>query len=102
MRSINKIGHALFELNDAFHKFTQNPVNVQITKEVLGMKKPVVAQSMVIFKQPSVGGHGTSSAFIFFNQSVSIHQDSTFVNTKPLTTLGLWYALEDVTVFKIV
>jgi phytanoyl-CoA hydroxylase len=58
MRSINKIGHALFELNDTFHKFTNNPVNVQIAKQIFGMKQPVVAQSMVIFKQPKVGGHG--------------------------------------------
>jgi phytanoyl-CoA hydroxylase len=58
MRSINKIGHALFDLNETFHKFTANEVNVQIVKQILGMKQPVVTQSMVIFKQPKVGGEG--------------------------------------------
>lgn len=31
-------------------------------------------------------------------RKVSIHQDSTFINTKPLSCVGLWWALEDVTI----
>jgi len=49
------------------------------------MSDPVVAQSMYIFKQPRIGG------------KVATHQDSTFVNTKPLSCQALWFALEDVT-----
>lgn len=49
------------------------------------MKEPIIPQSMYIFKQPKVGGH------------VSIHQDNTFVNTKPLSCHALWFAIEDVT-----
>jgi len=39
---------------------------------------------MVIFKQPKIGG------------KVSIHQDSTFLHTKPHPCMALWFALEDV------
>jgi len=41
---------------------------------------------MYIFKQPHIGGF------------VSAHQDSTFLHTEPLSTLALWFALEDATI----
>jgi hypothetical protein len=75
----------------------------------LGMKDPVIPQSMYIFKQPHIGGYGIHPLLFYFPSlielfdeisnelSVSIHQDSTFVNTKPLTCNALWFALEDVT-----
>ena len=42
-------------------------------------------QSMLIFKQPFVGGE------------VVPHQDSCFVTTDPLSCVGIWLALEDAT-----
>ena len=36
-------------------------------------------------QQPRIGGE------------VSVHQDSTFLHTDPLTVVGLWIALEDAT-----
>jgi len=83
-RCINKIGHALHDLDPVFRKFTLQPLIVASLKS-LGMKDPVIPQSMYIFKQPYIGGF------------VSIHQDSTFMNPKPLTCKALWFALEDVT-----
>jgi len=50
----------------------------------LGMRDPLLAQSMYIFKQPKIGGY------------VSVHQDNTFVNTKPLSCMALWFAVDDV------
>jgi len=82
--SINKIGHALGELDPLFRKFTFQPAACSLVK-ALGMKDPLLAQSMYIFKQPKIGGY------------VNIHQDSTFMNTKPLSCMAFWYAVEDVT-----
>lgn len=55
--SLNKIGHALHELNDTFRKFTFD----ERVKEVafqLGFEAPAVVQSMYIFKNPGIGGEG--------------------------------------------
>jgi phytanoyl-CoA hydroxylase len=49
------------------------------------MRRPLLLQSMYIFKSPHVGGEVTS------------HQDATFLYTEPSTVLGLWFALEDAT-----
>ena len=46
---------------------------------------PCRLQSMLIFKQPFVGGE------------VVPHQDSCFVTTDPLSCVGIWLALEDAT-----
>lgn len=46
----------------------------------------MVLQSMVICKQPEIGG------------AVHSHQDSTFLYTDPPSAVGFWYALEDSTV----
>lgn len=55
--SLNKIGHALHELNDTFRGVTFD----ERVKEVafqLGFEEPAVVQSMYIFKNPKVGGEG--------------------------------------------
>jgi len=83
-QSINKIGHALGELDDVFKKFTFHPTACSLVKS-LGMKDPLLVQSMYIFKQPKIGGF------------VSIHQDNTFMNTKPMSCMAFWYAVDDVT-----
>lgn len=51
----------------------------------LGFRDPRVLQSMVICKQPEIGG------------AVPPHQDSTFLYTDPPSAVGYWYALEDAT-----
>ncbi|KAJ3321538.1 hypothetical protein HDV06_004074 [Boothiomyces sp. JEL0866] len=83
-RAINKIGHALHELDPVFKKFTLNK-NLAEIAESLEFKDPRVLQSMLIFKQPSIGG------------IVPAHVDSTFLYTDPPSCKGLWFALEDCT-----
>jgi len=83
--SINKIGHALHELNPVFKEFTHRGEIKQVATEIMGLKMPVVCQSMVIFKNPKIGGF------------VSVHQDSSFLYTDPPSCNALWFALEDCT-----
>ncbi len=81
-QSINKIGHALHDLDPVFDKFSRTPEIKQLVSD-LGIADPLLLQSMYIFKQPNIGGE------------VICHQDATFLYTEPLRTLGLWFALED-------
>lgn len=83
-RSINKIGHALHDLDPVFDKLSRQPALAQLAREV-GMDDPVLLQSMYIFKQPFIGGE------------VTAHQDHTFLWTEPATVTGFWFALEDAT-----
>lgn len=82
--SINKIGHALHDLDPLFDRFSRTPELAALASE-LGMRQPLLLQSMYIFKQPFIGGE------------VNSHQDSTFLYTEPATCLGFWFALEDAT-----
>jgi len=82
--SINKIGHALHDLDPLFDRFSRAPALAALATE-LGVKRPLLLQSMYIFKQPHIGGE------------VNSHQDSTFLYTDPPTCLGFWFALEDAT-----
>ena len=82
--SINKIGHALHDLDPRFDRFSRTRELATLASE-LGVRKPLLLQSMYIFKQPHIGGEVTS------------HQDATFLYTEPLTCLGFWFALEDAT-----
>jgi phytanoyl-CoA hydroxylase len=89
--SINKIGHALHELDPVFAGFSksddiQRVIASLSQPDALDMKKPALVQSMYIFKNPHIGG------------DVSCHQDATFLHTEPLSVIGLWFALEDATV----
>ena len=83
--AINKIGHALHDLDAVFDEFSRAP-EVESLVESLGMKRPLLLQSMYIFKQPGIGGE------------VTCHQDATFLYTEPCAVTGLWFALEDATV----
>lgn len=82
--SINKIGHALHDLDAVFDRFSRTRKLAQL---VAGLRfaQPLLVQSMYIFKQPRVGGE------------VTCHQDSTFLYTEPMSVAGLWFALEDAT-----
>src|SRR5436190_7190906 len=84
-QSINKIGHALHDLDPVFDQFSRTPQIRKIVSD-LGIKSPLLLQSMYIFKQPRIGGE------------VTCHQDATFLYTEPLKMVGLWFALEDATI----
>jgi phytanoyl-CoA hydroxylase len=83
-RAINKIGHALHDLDPVFDDFSRTPALKSLAGS-LGYARPLLVQSMYIFKQPRIGGE------------VTCHQDATFLYTEPLTVTGLWFALEDAT-----
>ncbi|KAI2639063.1 phytanoyl-CoA dioxygenase [Hypomontagnella submonticulosa] len=105
-RAINKIGHALHALSPPFAALLDPALNPDLLgagtstgsvaagrKEshpaaiarALGFRDPRCLQSMVICKQPEIGG------------AVPPHQDSTFLYTDPPSAVGFWYALEDAT-----
>jgi phytanoyl-CoA hydroxylase len=82
--ALNKVGHAMHDLDETFSAFARQPAFRAIS-EGLGQQAPMPLQSMYIFKQPHIGGE------------VVCHQDGTYLRTKPETCLGLWVALEDAT-----
>jgi phytanoyl-CoA hydroxylase len=84
-KSINKIGHALHDLDPVFDSFSRNQ-KVRDIAAAIGLANPLLVQSMYIFKQPNIGGE------------VTCHQDSTFIYTEPTEIAGLWFALEDATI----
>jgi phytanoyl-CoA hydroxylase len=84
-QSINKIGHALHDLDPVFSRFSRAPRFAELVA-TLGIAEPLLLQSMYIFKQPFVGGE------------VTVHQDHCFLWTDPPSATGLWFALEDATV----
>jgi len=84
-KSINKIGHALHDLDPVFERFSRSEKIKDVATKI-GMKDPQLLQSMYIFKQPNIGGE------------VTCHQDSTFLYTDPIDIVGLWFAVEDATI----
>lgn len=83
--SINKIGHALHDLDPVFDEFSRRDKIKELVSD-LGIDQPLLLQSMYIFKQPNIGGE------------VTCHQDATFLYTEPPRMLGLWFALEHATI----
>jgi len=84
-KSINKIGHALHDLDPVFNRFSRAP-KLRALAAAIGHENSYLLQSMYIFKQPNIGGE------------VTCHQDSTFLYTEPIDIAGLWFALEDATI----
>lgn len=82
--SINKVGHALHGLDAVFKGFSLAPALNLVAQDV-GLAAPQIRQSMLIFKQPHIGGE------------VRWHQDGTFFVTTPQTVTTFWFALEDAT-----
>ena len=80
--SINKIGHAMHDLDPVFDSFSRTEKLGAVAKDV-GFEDPRILQSMYIFKQPKIGGE------------VGFHQDATFLYTEPISVNGFWFALED-------
>lgn len=84
-RSMNKIGHALHDLDPLFNTFSRSPQMKELAAS-LGLDEYVIIQSMLILKHARVGG------------VVDIHQDATFLYTEPGSCIGFWFALEDANV----
>lgn len=83
--SINKIGHAMHDLDPVFDAFSRDARLAEVARD-LGLRDARVWQSMYIFKQPGIGGE------------VRWHQDATFFETDPITVTTFWFALEDATI----
>ena len=83
--SLNKMGHAMHDLDPVFDAFSRTPELAQAASDI-GFQDPAIIQSMMIFKPPRIGGE------------VYCHQDSTFIYTEPESCVGFWFALEDATV----
>jgi phytanoyl-CoA hydroxylase len=79
--SINKIGHAMHDLDPVFKSFSHGHELDAVVREA-GIADPRVYQSMYIFKQPHIGGE------------VRWHQDAPFFWTEPQSVVTLWFALE--------
>jgi phytanoyl-CoA hydroxylase len=83
-QSVNKIGHALHDRDPFFDAFSHGPELAAVAQGV-GLVQPQIWQSMLIFKQPHIGGE------------VGWHQDASFFVTEPLSVTTFWFALEDAT-----
>jgi len=82
--SINKIGHAMHDLDPVFNEFSRDDRLARLLAG-LGLDAPKIWQSMYIFKQPRIGGE------------VRWHQDATYFYTEPISVKTLWFALDDAT-----
>lgn len=80
--AINKIGHAMHDLNPVFQAFCRQALFGQILRDI-GYANPLLWQTMYIFKQPHIGGE------------VRWHQDGSYLISDPSTVSGVWVAIED-------
>ena len=80
--AINKIGHAMHDLNPVFREFCRLPLFGQVLRDI-GYRAPLLWQTMYIFKQPHIGGE------------VRWHQDGSYLISDPATVTGIWVAIED-------
>jgi len=83
--SLNKMGHAMHDLDPVFDAFSRTPQLETVVRDV-GFEDPAIIQSMYIFKPPHIGGE------------VVCHQDSSYIYTEPESCVGFWFALDDATV----
>ena len=83
-KCINKVGHALHDLNPKFEAVSYEGRIGSICSE-LGLEKPLLTQSMYIFKQARLGG------------DVVPHQDGAFLYTEPQSCIGFWWPLDQCT-----
>lgn len=83
--AVNKIGHAMHDLDPVFDAFSRTPELAAVAADI-GFVDPRLLQSMYIFKQPGIGGE------------VICHCDHSFLWTEPQSVIGLWFAIEDATV----
>ena len=83
--AVNKLGHAMHDCDPVFDNFSRQP-QLKSLAHGLGLQKPLLLQSMYIFKQPHIGGE------------VVCHQDATYLWTEPQSVIGFWVAVEDATI----
>jgi len=81
---LNKMGHAMHDLDPVFDAFSRTPELAEVARRI-GFADAAILQSMYIFKPPHIGGE------------VVCHQDSTYIYTDPESCVGFWFALEDAT-----
>lgn len=79
---LNKIGHALHDLDPVFDRVSRRPELAALARAV-GLAEPLLLQSMYLFKHAEIGGE------------VGWHQDATFLRTEPASVVGFWIALDD-------
>jgi len=82
--SLNKIGHALHDLDPVFERFSHGPALARLASDI-GLADPVIIQSMYILKPPRIGSE------------VMCHQDSAYLYTEPESCVGFWFAIDDAT-----
>lgn len=82
--SLNKLGHAMHDLDPVFDAFSRTPELAAVAHDI-GMSDPLLLQSMYIFKQAHIGGE------------VTCHTDHTYLWTEPRTVVGFWFAIDDAT-----
>ena len=82
--ALNKLGHAMHDLDPVFESFSRTPDLANVAAD-LGMRDPLLLQSMYIFKQPHIGGE------------VTCHTDHTYLWTEPQSVIGFWFAIDDAT-----
>lgn len=80
--AVNKIGHALHDLDPVFSSFSRLP-KVRAVASALSVQHPLLVQSMYILKGARVGGQ------------VRPHRDATFVRARDGVCVGYWWALQD-------
>ena len=81
---LNKLGHAMHDLDPVFDAFSRTPALASIA-DAIGIREPRLLQSMYIFKQAKIGGE------------VVCHTDHTYLWTEPLSVVGYWFAIDDAT-----
>ena len=82
---LNKLGHAMHDLDPVFEEFSHSSRLAAVAKSV-GFKDERLLQSMYIFKQPRIGGE------------VTCHVDHTYLWTEPQSVVGFWFAIDDATI----
>ncbi|KAL4467664.1 hypothetical protein ABPG74_012999 [Tetrahymena malaccensis] len=83
--ALNKIGHAMHDLDPFYQKFSYQPLYKYILQQIK-YQAPSLVQSMYIYKNPKVGAE------------VCPHTDNTYLITEPkLSCVGFWFALHDAT-----
>jgi phytanoyl-CoA hydroxylase len=81
---LNKLGHAMHDLDPVFGGFSRTPELAALAGDI-GMREPLLLQSMYIFKQAHIGGE------------VACHTDHTYLWTEPQSVVGFWFAIDDAT-----
>ncbi|HEV8297156.1 MAG TPA: phytanoyl-CoA dioxygenase family protein [Acidimicrobiales bacterium] len=81
---LNKMGHAMHDLDPVFSAFSRDDALAAVAADV-GFVDARLLQSMYIFKQPHIGGE------------VQCHTDHTFLWTDPRSCIGFWFAIDDAT-----